>query len=47
MASGVLLALGRVGRKDGVPFGPWLLLGALAGIFVGEQVWEYYLSIAL
>lgn len=47
VAAGVLMASGRVGRKDGVPFGPWLLLGALIGIVAGETLWSSYLAIAL
>lgn len=47
IASAVLMAMGRVGRKDGVPFGPWLLLGGFLGIFAGERLWDLYLSIAL
>lgn len=44
IASAVLLAMGRVGRKDGVPFGPWLVLGGFLGIFFGEPLWDLYLS---
>ena len=47
LASAVLLAMGRVGRKDGVPFGPWLLLGGFLGIFVGEPLWDLYLFAVL
>lgn len=47
IASAVLMAMGRVGRKDGVPFGPWLLTGAFLGIFAGEPLWDLYLSLAV
>ena len=43
----VLLVLGRAGRKSGIPFGPWMLLGAAVGIVVGEQLWDGYLGVAL
>lgn len=45
IASLVLMALGRLGRKDGVPFGPWILVGGFVGIFAGQRVWEFYLSV--
>lgn len=41
----VLLAAGRAGRKSAIPFGPWMLLGAWIGIFVGEPLWGAYLGI--
>ena len=47
IASAVLMATGRVGRKDGVPFGPWLLLGGCLGIFLGEPLWDLYVSVAV
>ncbi len=42
-----LLALRRAGRKSGVPFGPWMLLGAAIGMVVGEPLWRSYLDAAL
>ncbi|TQL41918.1 leader peptidase (prepilin peptidase)/N-methyltransferase [Homoserinimonas aerilata] len=42
--SAVLLALRRANRKSGIPFGPWMLLGAWVGIFMGELLWQGYLS---
>lgn len=41
----ILLALRRVNRKSGIPFGPWMLGGAWVGIFVGEILWSSYLSL--
>ena len=40
---GLLLA-GRAGRKSGIPFGPWMLLGAAVGIVLGEPLWAWYLG---
>lgn len=40
----VLLASGRYGRKDPVPFGPFLALGGVVGLFWGERVVTWYLS---
>lgn len=41
----ILLVSRRVGRKSGIPFGPWMLLGAWVGIFVGEEVSAWYLGL--
>lgn len=41
----VLLALRRAGRKTGIPFGPWMILGAWAGIVSGAELWDAYLGI--
>ena len=32
------------GRKQGLPFGPWLCLGSLVGLFVGEEIVDWYLD---
>lgn len=40
-----LIALKRIGRKGGIPFGPWMLAGAWIGIFVGPAVWHGYLTL--
>ena len=43
---GVILILVRKGtRKSGIPFGPWMLLGAWVGILFGNLIWGDYLSI--
>ena len=39
----VLLLMRRVGRKTGIPFGPWMLAGAFVGIFFGTELAESYL----
>ncbi|WP_421733819.1 prepilin peptidase [Cellulomonas sp.] len=41
---GLLLAR-RADRKSSVPFGPWMLGGALLGVAVGEQLWSAYLGV--
>lgn len=41
----VLIALKRIGRKGGIPFGPWMLVGAWIGVFAGRVVWDGYLSL--
>ena len=40
-----LLVAGRAGRKSGIPFGPWMLLGAAVGIVVGEPLAQWYLGV--
>lgn len=40
-----LLASGRANRKTGVPFGPWMLSGALVGVAWGGSLWASYLGL--
>ncbi|MFP7835070.1 prepilin peptidase [Marisediminicola sp. LYQ134] len=40
-----LLASGRAGRKSGIPFGPWMILGAFLGIFFGRPLASGYLAL--
>ena len=39
-----LLAAGRATRKSSIPFGPYMLLGALTAILWGEQFAALYLD---
>jgi leader peptidase (prepilin peptidase)/N-methyltransferase len=39
-----LMALGVRGRKDAIPFGPFLALGGAAALFWGEGVVQWYVS---
>jgi leader peptidase (prepilin peptidase)/N-methyltransferase len=32
------------GRKKGIPFGPWLALGGLVGLFAGDTIVDWYLD---
>lgn len=41
-----LLVLRRAGRKTGVPFGPFMLLGAWVAIFWGDAIAGVYLRVA-
>lgn len=43
--SGLLLLLRIVGRKDHVPFGPFLALGAAVTAVYGPQIWQWYTSL--
>ena len=42
-----LMALGIIDRKDRIPFGPFICLGAVIMIFFGEQLLELYFSLFL
>ncbi|MDQ1545358.1 MAG: leader peptidase (prepilin peptidase) / N-methyltransferase [Actinomycetota bacterium] len=41
----VLIVLRKTTRKSGIPFGPWMVLGAWIGILFGNQLWTDYLSV--
>jgi len=41
----VLLVVGRARRSTGIPFGPWMLLGAWVGAFAGGPIWDAYLRL--
>ncbi|ANP73948.1 prepilin peptidase [Cryobacterium arcticum] len=40
-----LLISRRANRKSGIPFGPWMLVGAWVGVFFGASIWSGYLSL--
>jgi len=40
----VLLLWRRAGRGTKIPFGPYLFLGALVGLLVGQSVWDAYVG---
>ena len=45
--AGILLLVTRIkGRKDAVPFGPYLALGALISAFYGQRIVTWYLSLS-
>jgi leader peptidase (prepilin peptidase)/N-methyltransferase len=41
----VLILLHKTTRKSGIPFGPWMLLGAWVGVLFGNLIWTGYLSV--
>nr|WP_243751993.1 A24 family peptidase [Leucobacter weissii] len=43
----VLMVTRRASRRSRIPFGPWMILGAWAGILAGNRVAEWYVSIFL
>ena len=40
-----LIVFRRANRKSGIPFGPWMLVGAWLGIFIGERTLNWYLGL--
>lgn len=40
----IVLSLKGKGRKQTIPFGPWMILGAVFGIALGEQIWQVYID---
>jgi leader peptidase (prepilin peptidase) / N-methyltransferase len=40
-----LLVTGRANRKSGVPFGPWMIAGAVLGLLFGSSLWAAYTGI--
>ena len=34
----------KEGRKTAIPFGPWLALGGLVGLFAGDAIVDWYLD---
>ncbi len=40
-----LLFTGKATRKSGIPFGPWMLLGAWVGIIFGRETSSWYLAL--
>ena len=41
----LLVRHGQAGRKMGIPFGPFLALGGVAGLFAGKSLLDSYLSL--
>jgi len=37
-----LLILGKARRRSGIPFGPWMLVGAFVGIVCGQAIGDWY-----
>jgi len=42
--AGALLATGRKGRKDPIPFGPFLALGGAISLFWGDAALAWYFA---
>jgi leader peptidase (prepilin peptidase)/N-methyltransferase len=44
IAGVALMAAGKKGRKDPIPFGPFMALGALLAIFIGDRIVSIWLG---
>ena len=40
-----LIIVRKAGRKSGIPFGPWMILGSGVGVFFGQAIAESYLTL--
>jgi leader peptidase (prepilin peptidase) / N-methyltransferase len=47
VVGGALMALGKAGRKSKIPFGPFMLAGALVAILAGGALADFYLDSVL
>lgn len=47
LVSVVLMAVRKAGLKSTIPFGPWIVVGALLAVAVGQQAWDAYLGLLL
>ncbi len=45
IAGGVLIAAGRMPRRTALPFGVFMSFGGLVTLFVGPEVWDFYLNL--
>jgi leader peptidase (prepilin peptidase)/N-methyltransferase len=45
IAGGLAMALGWIGRRQAIPFGPFLALGALLSMFWGSDLMALYLRL--
>jgi leader peptidase (prepilin peptidase)/N-methyltransferase len=45
LVGGGLMLARRAGRKSTIPFGPFMLVGALLGLLIGDPVWNRYLDL--
>ncbi|MEI3614925.1 prepilin peptidase [Pseudogracilibacillus sp. SO30301A] len=42
---GILMIVNKVKKKQPIPFGPYIVVGALVSYFYGEQILTFYLSL--
>ena len=47
MVGGILIALRLKTRKDYIPFGPYLALGAVSSLFFGEKLLSWYFGLLI
>ena len=39
------MAAGRAGRRSALPFGPFMLIGALLGLWLGGPIADWYAAL--
>lgn len=45
IAGGILMATGKMSRRTALPFGVFMSFGGLVTLFVGPELWGYYLDL--
>lgn len=45
IASGVLMATGKIPRRTALPFGVFMSFGGLVTLFAGPEIWDFYLNL--
>ena len=45
IAGGILMVTGKMPRRTALPFGVFMSLGGLVTLFVGPDLWGYYLDL--
>ena len=43
-SAGLLMVVRRAGRKTKIPFGPFMILGALIAVLWGGDLWDLYVQ---
>lgn len=44
---GLLMATGKMRRRSALPFGVFMALGGLVALFVGPELWNFYLDLVM
>ena len=44
LVAAFLLAARRKGRKEEIPYGPFMALGAVVAVLAGTEIWDWYLG---
>ena len=45
LVGGVLMALGKMGRRSPLPFGAFMALGGILALFMGPELWGFYMDL--
>ncbi len=44
---GLLMATGKMRHRSALPFGVFMALGGLVALFVGPELWNFYLDLVM